>query len=76
MRSSPTASVITSGSWVVGNDFSANYTAGSVGIAGFSYSPQGGRINLNGFSGLPGSGTFLAGSDATGTAVIGLSAEL
>ena len=76
MRSSPTVSVTTSGSWVVGNDYSANYTAGTVGITGYAYSPQGGRITINGFSGLPGSGTFLAGSDATGTGAIGLSAEL
>jgi hypothetical protein len=77
MRSAPTPSFITTGSWIVGNDYSANYTASTATISGYAYSTQGGRIGVGGFGGtLPAAGSFLAGSDATGTAVLGLSSEL
>jgi hypothetical protein len=77
MRSAPTPSFITTGSWIVGNDYSANYTATTATISAYAYSVQGGRIGIGGFGGtLPAAGSFVGGSDATGTAVLGLSAEL
>jgi len=76
MRAAPTTSIITAGSWIVGNDYSANYTASSVSIGGQSLTAGGGRIVMSGFSSLPAAGILLAGSDATGTAVMLLSAEL
>jgi hypothetical protein len=75
MRTSPTASLVTAGSWIVGNGYSANYTASSVSIAGQATSPQGGRVALGGFPTF-GSNFFVSGTDATGTAVMFMSAEL
>jgi hypothetical protein len=75
MRTSPTASFITAGSWIVGNGFSANYTASSVSIVSQNISPSAGRVNLGGFPSF-GSNFFVSGSDAVGTAVMFMSAEL
>jgi len=76
MRSAPTASFSTAGSFILGNDYSANYTASSASVSSANLTFGGGRIAIGGFSGLPASGTFLAGSDATGSGVLLLSAEL
>jgi hypothetical protein len=77
MRSAPTPSFITTGSWIVGNDYNANYTATTATISAYAYSVQGGRISIGGFGGtLPAAGSFVVGSDTTGTAVLGLSSEL
>jgi hypothetical protein len=75
MRTSPTASLTTAGSWIVGNGFSANYTASSVSIVSQNISPSAGRVNLGGFPSF-GSNFFVSGSDAVGTAVMFMSAEL
>jgi hypothetical protein len=75
MRASPTASLITAGSWIVGNGFSANYTAASVSIVSQNLSPSAGRVNLGGFPTF-GSNFFVSGSDAVGTAVMFMSAEI
>jgi len=75
MRTAPTASLITAGSWIVGNGYSANYTASSVSISSSALTNQGGRVALNGFSAF-GSNFFVSGSDAVGTAVLFMSAEL
>jgi hypothetical protein len=75
MRSAPTASLITAGSWIVGNGYSANYTSSSASIVAQALSTQGGRVNIGGFSGF-GSNFFVSGSDAVGTAVMFMSSEL
>jgi hypothetical protein len=75
MRTAPTASLITAGSWIVGNGYSANYTASSVSISSSALTTQGGRVALGGFSAF-GSNFFVSGSDAVGTAVLFMSAEL
>ena len=75
MRSAPTASIITAGSWIVGNGFSANYTASSVSISSQNLSASAGRVGLNGFPAFGGN-FFVSGSDAVGTAVMFMSAEL
>lgn len=76
MRSTPVVSIGVAGSWVVGNDHSANYTASTVTIINSALKPEGGRVGLGGFAGLPAAGTHLAGSDASGTAVLFFSAEI
>jgi hypothetical protein len=76
MRATPSVAVLTSGSWTVGNDHSANYTASTFTIISSNFSPTGGRINIGGFSGLPAAGTILAGSDASGTGRLIINAEL
>ena len=75
MRTSPTASLTTAGSWIVGNGYSANYTASSASIAGQATSPQGGRVAISGFTAF-GSNFFVSGTDSVGTAVMFMSAEL
>ena len=75
MRTSPTASLITAGSWIVGNGYSANYTASSASISSSALTAQGGRVALSGFSAF-GSNFFVSGTDSTGTAVMFMSAEL
>jgi hypothetical protein len=75
MRSTPTAALITSGTWVVGNDHSANYTANPAGIGAQQLTPIGGRVNMTGFPSF-GSNIFVAGSDVAGTAVMFMSSEL
>jgi hypothetical protein len=75
MRSAPTASLVTAGSWVVGNGYSANYTASSVSISAQALSTQGGRVFINGFPNF-GSNFFVSGSDVAGTAVMFMSSEL
>ena len=75
MRATPTAGLITGGTWIVGNDYSANYTANPAGIGAQQLTPIGGRVNITGFPSF-GSNIFVAGSDVTGTAVMFMSAEL
>jgi hypothetical protein len=75
MRTAPTASLITAGSWILGNGYSANYTASSVSISAQALTAGGGRVNLGGFSTF-GSNFFVSGSDAVGTAVMFMSSEL
>ena len=74
MRATPTASLITAGSWIVGNGYSANYTSSSAAIGGQALTPSGGRVNVNGFTFA--SNFFASGTDAAGTAVMFMSAEL
>ena len=74
MRATPTASLITAGSWIVGNGYSANYTSSSAAISGQALTPSGGRVNVNGFTFA--SNFFASGTDAAGTAVMFMSAEL
>ena len=76
MRSAPTAVINTAGSFIAGNDYSANYTATTVAIGLQYLTTEGGFLGLTGFAGLPASGQFLAGTDATGTSSIGFGAEL
>jgi hypothetical protein len=75
MRTAPTASLITAGSWILGNGYSANYTASSVSISAQALTAGGGRVNLGGFPTF-GSNFFVSGSDAVGTAVMFMSSEL
>ena len=75
MRATPTASLITAGSWIVGNGYSTNYTSASASIVAQSLTPKGGRVNIGGFSGF-GSNFFVSGTDSVGTAVMFMSAEL
>ena len=75
MRATPTAGLITGGTWIVGNDYSANYTANPAGIGAQQLTPIGGRVNITGFPSF-GSNIFVAGSDVAGTAVMFMSAEL
>ena len=75
MRATPTASLTTAGSWIVGNDYSANYTASSASISAQQLTASGGRVQISGF-GTFGSNFFVAGSDTAGTAVMFMSAEL
>ena len=75
MRAVPTASIITSGSWIVGNDYSANYTASTVSISSSNLTASGGRLSLGGFPAF-GSNFFVGGTDSAGTAVIFLNSEL
>jgi hypothetical protein len=74
MRATPTAALITAGSWIVGNDYSLNFTASSVSIVSQNLTASGGRIQLGGFTTF-GSNIYVAGSDAVGTAVMFLNAE-
>lgn len=77
LRTAPTSSIITAGSWVVGNDFNAEYTASTVTISSTNLTADGGRIGLGGFAGtLPTAGTWVACTGTAGTAVLLLSAEL
>jgi hypothetical protein len=57
MRASPSVTVNTSGSWVVSNDFNADYTAATMSIFGSNSSTQVSRVGIGGFSGLPATGT-------------------
>jgi hypothetical protein len=75
MRTAPTASLITAGSWIVGNGYSANYTASSASILAQALTTGGGRVNIGGFAGF-GSNFFVSGTDSVGTAVMFMSAEL
>jgi hypothetical protein len=75
MRIAPTATIQTSGSFIAGNDYSANYTASTVTIVNQHPSVTHTRLVLGGFSGTS-TGMFLANSDANGTAVLAISAEL
>jgi hypothetical protein len=74
MRATPTAALIVAGSWIVGNDFSANYTASSASITAQNLTPAGGRVNIGGFTFS--TNAFVAGTDAAGTAVMFMSAEI
>jgi hypothetical protein len=76
MRATPSATIFSAGSWIVGNDFNTAYTAATVALDVQNFSVQGGRLGLTGFAGLPADGTYLAGADTAGTAVICLTAEL
>jgi hypothetical protein len=76
MRATPTAAIISTGSWIVGNDVSANYTATNVGLQSQNLTASGGRVTFNSFNSSFGSAQFVAGTDATGTAVLFFSAEL
>ena len=75
MRTAPTASIITAGSWIVGNDYSTNYTASTASIISSSLTKKGGRIAIGGFAAFN-TNFFVAGTDSSGTAIIGLSSEL
>jgi hypothetical protein len=75
MRAAPTASLVTAGSWIVGNDYSANYTATTAVIEAQQLTPSGGRVQISGFPSF-GSNFFVAGTDVAGTAVMFMSAEL
>ena len=75
MRIAPTATIQTSGSFIAGNDYSANYTASTVTVVNQHASVTHTRLVLGGFSSTS-SGMFLANSDANGTAVLAISAEL
>lgn len=75
MRIAPTATIQTSGSFIAGNDYSANYTASTVTIVNQHASVTHTRLVLGGFSSVS-TGMFLANSDANGTAVLAISAEL
>jgi hypothetical protein len=74
MRAAPTASLITAGSWIVGNDFSANFTAASASITAQQLTPAGGRVSVGGFTFS--SNAFVAGTDTAGTAVMFMNSEL
>ena len=75
MRIAPTATIQTSGSFIAGNDYSANYTASTVTVVNQHASVTHTRLVLGGFSSTS-TGMFLANSDANGTAVLAISAEL
>ena len=75
MRTTPTASLITSGSWIVGNGYSTDYTASSASIASQQLTPAGGRVLISGYPGFS-SNFFVSGTDVAGTAVMLMSAEL
>ena len=75
MRAVPTSSLVTAGSWIVGNDYSTNYTASSASIPTANLTVNGGRVQFSGFSTFSGN-FFVAGTDAVGTAVLFFSAEL
>lgn len=78
MITTPTVAILKAGSWIVGNDYSVDYTATTVSINANNLHPSGGRVSLAGFGAtLPTAGTApLFGTDANGTAVLGFSAEL
>lgn len=73
MRTTPTTSV-TSGTWQISDDYSADITATNPTIADSNLGSGGGRVYLTGFSGLT-SGRWYAGT-AVGTAQLIYSAEL
>jgi hypothetical protein len=75
MRVAPTASIITAGSWILGNDYSSNYTASTASIIASSLTKKGGRIVIGGFAAFN-TNFFVAGTDSSGTAIIGLNSEL
>jgi hypothetical protein len=75
MRATPTASFITAGSWILGNDYSTNYTASSAIIEAQQLTPSGGRVQISGFPNF-GANFFVCGTDVSGTAVMFMSAEL
>ena len=75
MRIAPTVSILTAGSFIAGNDYSANYTASTVTLINQHNSTRHARLVLGGFTGAS-TGMFLGNSDANGTAVFGVSAEL
>ena len=75
MRATPGVSILTAGSWIIGNDHSANYTAANVGINNANLTAKGGRVGLSGFSGLA-TAAYHAGTDVTGTAQIIFQAEI
>ena len=76
MRVAPTASIRTAGSFIVGNDYSANYTATTVTLNSYQGGPCVTRTGLGGFASYPGNGVFVAQSDASGTAVFQFDSEL
>jgi len=76
MRSAPAITVNTSGTWVLSNDYSADYTATTVGVVSYSASTQSSRVQLSGFSGLPSSGTFVDAVPGSGTGKLIFSSEL
>lgn len=73
MRTSPTAT-ITSGTWQISDDYSADVTATNPSIVATEVVYSGGRVYLSGFSGLT-SGRWYAGT-AVGTSKLIYSAEL
>ena len=74
MRADPTYSIITAGSFQVSDDFSADFTATSVGIVSTAVRGRFVRLYLSGFTGLT-VGRFYGGV-ANGSAVFLGSAEL
>ena len=76
MRVAPSAAVNTSGSWIVSNDYNADYTASTVSVSAVGASTQGCRINLAGFASLPAAGTILGGLFSSGTGKLIFSSEL
>jgi hypothetical protein len=76
MRVAPSAAVNTSGSWIVSNDYNADYTASTVSVSAIGASTQGCRINLAGFASLPAQGTILGGLFSSGTGKLIFSSEL
>jgi hypothetical protein len=76
MRVAPSVAVNTSGSWIVSNDYNADYTASTVSVSAIGASTQGCRINLAGFASLPAQGTILGGLFSSGTGKLIFSSEL
>lgn len=75
MRSAPTFSIQTSGSYVISDDYSADITAASISVSTVSSSQNLVRVGFDGFSGLT-IGRFYGGLPSGGTAKLLFSAEL
>jgi hypothetical protein len=78
MRTNPSVSLVTSGTWIIGDDFAANYTSSNpVSIAGVNMYATGGVVNVSSFSGLTSQRWYGSSTGGTtGSGVIGLNAEL
>lgn len=74
MRSAPTATVNTSGSWGITDDYFSGYTAASFGIGGYSATAVMASVSLTGFSSLN-TGRYYGGNNS-GTGAILFSSEL
>jgi hypothetical protein len=75
MRTSPTVSITTAGSFGVSDDYNSDYTASTVTLVGSRTSTTFSRLQLGGFTSLT-TGRFYGGVADVGTAVITFSAEL
>jgi hypothetical protein len=75
MRTSPTVSITTAGSFGVSDDYNSDYTASTVTLVGSRTSTTFSRLQLGGFTSLT-TGRFYGGVADDGTAVITFSAEL